>query len=98
MNKKSNVLTRDYHFYFIRFSSKVLTVFCQQTENRPLAGVIVIGEGQSARAVALAGTAMKLPVLWAKGGTASLNGKHKEVSTQTTSVFAQGGVLIGDTN
>ena len=62
-----------------RFSSKVLTVFCQQTENRPLAGIIVIGEGQSARAVALAGTAMKLPVLWAKGGTASLNGKHKEV-------------------
>lgn len=55
-------------------------MFCQQTENRPLAGVIVIGEGQSARAIALAGTAMKLPVLWAKGGTASLNGKHKEVS------------------
>lgn len=54
-------------------------MFCQQTENRPLAGIIVIGEGQSARAVALAGTAMKVPVLWAKGGTASLNGKHKEV-------------------
>lgn len=61
----------------------MLTIFCQQTENRPLAGVIVIGEGQAARAIALAGTAMKLPVLWAKGGTASLNGKHKEVSGRT---------------
>lgn len=75
-------VTRIYSTFSFRFSSKVLTIFCQQTENRPLAGIIVIGEGQSARAVALAGTTMNLPVLWAKGGTASLNGKHKEVSTK----------------
>lgn len=58
----------------------MLSLFCQQTENRPLAGIIVIGEGQCARAISLAGIALKMPVLWAKGGTASLNGKHKEVS------------------
>ncbi|XP_059614954.1 uncharacterized protein LOC132260688 [Phlebotomus argentipes] len=64
-----------------RFSSKLLTSLCQKTENQPLTGIIVIGEGQSARATALSGSAMKLPVLWAKGGTASLNGLHKEIQT-----------------
>ncbi|XP_055687535.1 uncharacterized protein LOC129792482 isoform X2 [Lutzomyia longipalpis] len=64
-----------------RFSSKLLTSLCQKSENQPLTGIIVIGEGQSARATALSGSAMKLPVLWAKGGTASLNGLHKEIQT-----------------
>lgn len=41
--------------------------------------MIVIGDGQSARAVALSGSGMKLPVLWAKGGTANLYGMEREV-------------------
>lgn len=53
---------------------------CQQSEGQPLAGVIVMGDGHSARAVALAGSSMRLPVLWAKGGTANLDGMHREVS------------------
>ncbi|GAB0096953.1 hypothetical protein DMENIID0001_125380 [Sergentomyia squamirostris] len=60
------------------FSSRLLTSLCQKIENQPLTGIIVIGEGQSARATALSGSAMKVPVLWAKGGTASLNGLHQE--------------------
>lgn len=67
-------------FFSPRFSVNVLLSLCQQTEDRPLAGVVVIGNGQSARAVALAGSAMHLPVLWAKGGTANLDGLHREVS------------------
>lgn len=59
----------------------VLLSLCQQTENRPLAGLVVIGNGQSAHAVALSGTSMQLPVLWAKGGTASLHGLNREVRT-----------------
>lgn len=62
-----------------RFSAKVLTSLCQQSDGYPLAGVVVIGEGQSARAIALAGSAMKVPVVWAKGGTANLHGVHREV-------------------
>lgn len=53
---------------------------CQQSEGQPLAGLIVIGDGHSARAIALAGSSMGLPVLWAKGGTANLDGMHREVS------------------
>lgn len=68
------------HYYCFRFSVKVLLALCQQAEKRPLAGVIVIGNGHSARAVALSGSAMHLPVLWAKGGTANLDGMHREVS------------------
>lgn len=52
---------------------------CQQSDGQPLAGMIVIGEGQSARAVALSGSSMKMPVLWAKGGTANLHGMNIEV-------------------
>lgn len=62
-----------------RFSVDVLLSLCQQTEKRPLAGVVVIGNGQSAHAVALSGISMNLPVLWAKGGTTALRELHPEV-------------------
>lgn len=32
----------------------------------------MVGDGQAARSIALSGNAMKVPVLWAKGGTAQL--------------------------
>lgn len=60
---------------------------CQQSDGQPLAGMIVIGEGQSARAVALAGSSMKMPVLWAKGGTANLHGLNIEVCKYIFSLF-----------
>lgn len=59
----------------------VLTSLCQQTDGVPLAGIVVIGDGQSARAIALSGNAMKVPVLWAKGGTANIHGIQREVSS-----------------
>lgn len=62
-----------------RFSVNVLLSLCQQSEKRPLAGVVVIGNGQSAHAIAHAGSAMQLPVLWAKGGTTNLRELHPEV-------------------
>lgn len=67
--------------FSFRFSVKVLMSLCQQSEGQPLAGVVVIGDGHSARAIALAGSSMGLPVLWAKGGTANLDGMHREVSS-----------------
>lgn len=67
------------HLYYGRFSVNVLLSLCQQSEKRPLAGVVVIGNGQSAHAVAYAGTAMQLPVLWAKGGSTNLRELHPEV-------------------
>lgn len=66
------------HFNF-RFNVKVLLSLCQQSEKRPLAGIVVIGNGQSARAVALSGSSMQLPVLWARGGVANLH--YREVCT-----------------
>lgn len=44
-----------------------------------MAGMLVFGEGQAARSLALAGTGMKLPVLWAKGGIAKIHGIGREV-------------------
>lgn len=41
--------------------------------------MLVFGEGQAARSLALAGTGMKLPVLWAKGGIAKIHGIGREV-------------------
>lgn len=58
----------------------MLTALCQKSDSQPLSGIIVIGEGHSARAMAMAGTSMGLPVLWAKGGTANLDGMHREVN------------------
>lgn len=65
----------------------MLQSLCEQTENRPLAGLVVIGNGQAARAVSLAGTSMQLPVLWAKGGVANLHGTSGEVSIFWIQVF-----------
>lgn len=62
-----------------RFSAKTLTRLCEQIENKPMAGMLVFGEGQAARSLALAGTGMKLPVLWAKGGIAKIHGIGREV-------------------
>lgn len=59
----------------------MLSSLCQLIEKRPLAGVVVFGNGQSARAIALSGTSMQLPVLWAKGGMANLHAKPAEVRT-----------------
>lgn len=73
-----NIL-RSISFIRFRFSVKVLTALCQKSDSQPLSGIIVIGEGHSARAMAMAGTSMGLPVLWAKGGTANLDGMHREV-------------------
>ncbi|KAL5287110.1 GRIN3A family protein [Megaselia abdita] len=56
-----------------RFSVNVLSSLCQQIDGVPLAGIVIIGDGQSARAVAMSGSSMKVPVLWAKGGTANLH-------------------------
>jgi hypothetical protein len=58
----------------------VLTALCEQIENTPISGVIVVGDGQAARSIALSGNAMKVPVLWAKGGTAQLHAGGSEVS------------------
>lgn len=69
--------TVNFHCFFsfssFRFSVKVLTTLCEQIEGVPIAGIIVVGDGQSARSIALSGNSMKIPVLWAKGGTARLH-------------------------
>lgn len=70
-----------YFYILIRFSSKVLTALCEQIDGVAIAGMIVVGDGQSARSIALAGNSMKIPVLWAKGGQANLHGGLSEVST-----------------
>ncbi|XP_055378330.1 putative uncharacterized protein DDB_G0277255 [Condylostylus longicornis] len=69
------------------FSAKVLTSLCQQIENIPLAGVVVIGDGQSARAIALSGNAMQVPVLWARGGTANIHGIQREAQSALQSML-----------
>lgn len=66
--------------FSFRFSANVLMSLCHRIDAQPLAGMIIIGNGQAARAVALAGNAMKIPVLWAKGGTANLKDGNREVS------------------
>lgn len=66
--------------FLLRFSANVLMSLCHRIDAQPLAGMIVIGDGQAARAVALAGNSMKIPVLWAKGGTANLKDGNREVS------------------
>lgn len=77
---KLNIIMSVFIFLLkFRFSANVLLSLCQQSEKRPLVGVVVIGNGQSAHAVAYAGSAMQLPVLWAKGGTTSLRELYPEV-------------------
>lgn len=58
----------------------MLTALCDQIESIPISGVIVVGDGQAARSIALSGNAMKVPVLWAKGGTAQLHAGGSEVN------------------
>ncbi|XP_055859129.1 uncharacterized protein LOC129921359 isoform X2 [Episyrphus balteatus] len=70
-----------------KFSVKVLTSFCQQTDRVPLAGVVVIGDGQSARAIALSGHSMQIPVLWARGGTANIHSTHSEYHATLQSIL-----------
>ncbi|XP_055917698.1 uncharacterized protein LOC129949971 isoform X2 [Eupeodes corollae] len=70
-----------------KFSVKVLTSFCQQTDGVPLAGVVVIGDGQSARAIALSGHSMQIPVLWARGGTANIHSTHSEYHATLQSIL-----------
>lgn len=64
----------------LRFSSKTLTRLCEQIDGKAMAGMLIFGEGQAARSLALAGTGMKIPVLWAKGGLAKMHGIGREVS------------------
>ena len=66
----------------------MLLTLCQKSDGQPLAGVIVIGEGHSARAIAMAATSMGLPILWAKGGTANMDGMHREVSCGNFIIFS----------
>jgi hypothetical protein len=65
----------------IRFSAKVLTALCEQIEGIPISGIVVVGDGQAARSIALSGNAMRVPVLWAKGGAAQLQ-ESSEVSSR----------------
>ncbi|KFB43278.1 AGAP005527-PA-like protein [Anopheles sinensis] len=62
-----------------RFSSKLITGACDSIDGVPLAGMVIVGDSQAAKSLALAGNAMKVPVLWAKGGIASLHNSHDEV-------------------
>lgn len=71
----------------IRFSAKVLTALCDQVEGIPISGLVVVGDGQAARSMALSGNAMKVPVLWAKGGTAQLHSGGSEVSVEFFVLF-----------
>lgn len=65
-----------------RFSAKVLTALCDQINGIPISGIVVVGDGQAARSIALSGNAMKVPVLWARGGTAQLQ-ENSEVSVMS---------------
>lgn len=58
----------------------MLTALCDQVEGIPISGLVVVGDGQAARSMALSGNAMKVPVLWAKGGSAQLHSGGSEVS------------------
>uniref|UniRef100_A0A182NM23 Ionotropic glutamate receptor C-terminal domain-containing protein n=1 Tax=Anopheles dirus TaxID=7168 RepID=A0A182NM23_9DIPT len=62
-----------------RFSSKLITSACDSIDGIPLAGMVIVGDSPAAKSLALAGNAMKVPVLWAKGGIASLHNSYDEV-------------------
>lgn len=65
----------------------MLTALCEQIESIPISGVVVVGDGQAARSIALSGNAMKVPVLWAKGGSAQLHAGGSEVKNRLLHVF-----------
>jgi hypothetical protein len=73
---------------------KVLTTLCEQIEGIPISGIIVVGDGQAARSIALSGNAMKVPVLWAKGGTAQLQ-ESSEVSESCKGYNNNDNVVVG---
>uniref|UniRef100_A0A182M2L0 Ionotropic glutamate receptor C-terminal domain-containing protein n=1 Tax=Anopheles culicifacies TaxID=139723 RepID=A0A182M2L0_9DIPT len=62
-----------------RFSSKLMTTACDSIDGMPLAGMVIVGDSPAAKSLALAGNAMKVPVLWAKGGIATLHNSYDEV-------------------
>ncbi|XP_062544859.1 uncharacterized protein LOC134211716 isoform X2 [Armigeres subalbatus] len=70
-----------------RYTSKVLTTLCDVIDGVPLAGMIVVGDGQAAKMIALAGSSMKIPVLWAKGGIASLQGTSNELMSKSQAIL-----------
>lgn len=63
----------------------MLTALCEQIDGVPISGVVVVGDGQAAKSIALSGNAMKVPVLWAKGGIAQLHAGGSEVSRKNQS-------------
>ncbi|XP_029728977.2 uncharacterized protein LOC109415021 isoform X2 [Aedes albopictus] len=70
-----------------RYTSKVLTTLCDVIDGVPLAGMIVIGDGQAAKMIALSGSSMKIPVLWAKGGIVSLQGTLNEHMSKSQAIL-----------
>uniref|UniRef100_A0A182WKC6 Ionotropic glutamate receptor C-terminal domain-containing protein n=1 Tax=Anopheles minimus TaxID=112268 RepID=A0A182WKC6_9DIPT len=64
-----------------RFSSKLMTTACDSIDGMPLAGMVIVGDSPAAKSLALAGNAMKVPVLWAKGGIATLHNSYDEVDS-----------------
>ncbi|XP_050095213.1 uncharacterized protein LOC126577565 isoform X2 [Anopheles aquasalis] len=70
-----------------RFSSKLMSGACDAIDGMPLAGMVIVGDSSSAKALALAGNAMKIPVLWAKGGTAVLHNSYDELSTKLQAIL-----------
>ncbi|XP_055628546.1 uncharacterized protein LOC129769999 isoform X2 [Toxorhynchites rutilus septentrionalis] len=61
-----------------RFSSTLLKTLCDLIDGTPIVGIVVIGDGQAAKMIAFAGSAMKVPVLWARGGMASFQSTANE--------------------
>uniref|UniRef100_A0A182Y0Z7 Ionotropic glutamate receptor C-terminal domain-containing protein n=1 Tax=Anopheles stephensi TaxID=30069 RepID=A0A182Y0Z7_ANOST len=70
-----------------RFSSKLMTTACDAIDGMPLAGMVIVGDSSAAKSLALAGNAMKVPVLWAKGGIASLHNSYDELSTKLQAIL-----------
>ncbi|ETN66289.1 hypothetical protein AND_001910 [Anopheles darlingi] len=70
-----------------RFSSKLMSSACDAIDGMPLAGMVIVGDSSSAKALAMAGNAMKIPVLWAKGGTAVLHNSYDELSTKLQAIL-----------
>ncbi|XP_053663885.1 uncharacterized protein LOC128713047 [Anopheles marshallii] len=70
-----------------RFSSKLMTTACDSIDGMPLAGMVIVGDSAAAKSLALAGNAMKVPVLWAKGGIATLHNSYDELSTKLQAIL-----------
>ncbi|XP_052873700.1 uncharacterized protein LOC128279020 [Anopheles cruzii] len=70
-----------------RFSSKLLAGACDAIDGMPLAGMVIVGDSPAAKSLALAGNSMKVPVLWAKGGIASLHNSYDELSTKLQAIL-----------